>query len=74
MFNNILNNYFTNIFSFPFLQLLQIIERANVFFKNVCILGFLNFLYLPKITQYIFFICLVTENILVLFYHSSHNF
>ena len=38
------------------------------------ILGFLNFLYLPQITQYIFFhlSLLVTENILVLFYNSFH--
>ena len=37
------------------------------------ILGFLNFQYLPQITQYNFFIFLVIENVLVLFYHFSHN-
>ena len=33
---------------------------------------FSNFLYLPQITQYNFFIFLLTENILVLLYNSSY--
>ena len=37
------------------------------------ILGFSNFLYLPQITQYSFLIFLVIGNVLVLFYHFSHN-
>ena len=56
-----------------FLHLLQIIEIASVFSKRYDFLGFSNFLYLPQITQYNFFIFLVIENILVLFYRSSHN-
>ena len=59
---------------FPsFLHLLHIIERTNVFSKRYDILGFSNSLYLPQITQYNFFILIVFENILVLFYHSSNN-
>ena len=46
---------YLNIFSFPFLHLLQILEKTNVFSKVYGLLGFSNFLYLPKITQYIFF-------------------
>ena len=49
------------------------IERTNIFCKMYDILGFSNFLYFPQITQYAFFIYLVVENILVLFYHSFHN-
>ena len=37
------------------------------------VLGFSNFLYLPQIMQYNFFIFLVIENVFELFYHSSHN-
>ena len=49
------------------------IERTNVFSEMYEILGFSSFLYLPQITQYIFFIFLVIENILVFFYHSCHS-
>ena len=51
------------------------IENTNVFSKMYDILGFSKFLYLPQITQYNLFILtfLVMENILVLFYHPSHN-
>ena len=52
---------------------LQIIERTNVFSERYDILGFTNFLYLLQITQYNLFIFLVIENILLIFYHSSHN-
>ena len=44
-----------------------------LFCKRFDNLGFPNFLYLPQITQYNVFKYLVIENILVLFYHSSHN-
>ena len=44
-----------NIFSSSLLDLLKIIERTNVFSKMYDILGFLNFLYLLKIMQYILF-------------------
>ena len=49
-------------------------EITNVFSKMHHLLGFFNLLYLPQIMQYNFFILtfLVTENILVLFYHSFH--
>ena len=50
------------------------IERTNVFSKKYDILEFSNFLYLPQITQYIFFTFLVIKNILVLFYHCFHNY
>ena len=49
------------------------IEGTTVFPKSYDLLGFSNFLYLPQITQYNFFIFLDIENILVLFYHSAHN-
>ena len=62
-----------NTFSSSFLDLLQIIERNRVFSKMYDILGLSNFLYLPQIMQYNFFIFLVIKSILVLFYHSSHN-
>ena len=62
-----------NNFLSPFFHLLQIIEWTNVFSKRYDILGFSNFLYLPKIRQYNFFIFLAVEKILVLFYRSSHN-
>ena len=44
------------------------------FSKMDDILGFSNFLHLPQITQYNFFILtfLVTENLLVLFYRSFY--
>ena len=48
-------------------------ERINIFSKMYDILGFSNFLYLPQIIEYNFFIFLVIEYILVLFYHSTHN-
>ena len=44
-----------------------------MFSNRYDILGFPNFLYLPQITQYNSLIFLVTENILILFYHPSHN-
>ena len=53
--------------------LLQIIERTNVFSKRYDILDFSNFIYLPQIMQYNFFIYLIIENILALFCHSFHN-
>ena len=65
---------FLHFLLFNSLHLLQIIKRINIFAKRYDILGFSNFLYPPQITQYSFFIFLVTENILVLFYHSSHNY
>ena len=44
------------------------------FWKMYEILGSFNFLYLPQVTQYNFFILnlLVIENILELLYHSFH--
>ena len=62
-----------NIFSSSLLHLLEIIERTNSFSSGYDISGFSNFLYLPQIKQYNFFILLIMENILVLFYHSFHN-
>ena len=59
-----------NFFSSSFLHLLGITERTNVFSKMYDILGFSNFLYLPQITKYNFFIFLIIKNILVLFCHS----
>ena len=73
IFNTSIDSSSLNNFSSLFLDLLQIIERSTVSSKRYDILGFSNFLYLPQITQYNFFIVLVIENILVLFYHSSHN-
>ena len=67
-----LDSSFLNIFSSSFLHLVQIIEKTNVFLKHD-VLDFSNFLYSPQITQYNFFIFLVTEINLVLFYHFSHN-
>ena len=73
IFNNSIDSSSLNNFSSSFLHLLQIIERTNFFSKRYDILGFSNFLYLPQILQYYFFIFLVIENILVLYYHSSRN-
>ena len=73
IFNTSIDSSSLNNFSSLFLDLLQIIERSTVSSKRYDILGFSNFLYLPQITQYNFFTVLVIENILVLFYHSSHN-
>ena len=63
-----------NTFLSSFLHLLQMIRKTNVSSKMYDILVFLNFLYLPEITQMIFFILsfLAIGNILVLFYHSFH--
>ena len=72
IFNISIDSSSLNNFSFLFLCLLQIIERT-VFSVRYDILGFSNFLYLPQIMQYSFFIFLVNKNILVLFYHSFHN-
>ena len=55
IFNISIDSSSFNIFSSPFLHLLQIIERTNVFSKKYDVLGFSNFLYLPQITQYNFF-------------------
>ena len=52
---------------------MQIIEKTSVFSKWYDILGFSNSLYLPQITQYIFFIFLIIENFLTLLCHSFHN-
>ena len=41
----------TYYFSSPFSRLLQIIKIINAFSKMYDVLGFLNFLYLPQITQ-----------------------
>ena len=73
IFNISIDSSFLNVFSHSFLQLQQIIERTKVVSKMYDILGFSNFLYLPQVTQHIFFIVLVIENILVFFYHSLHN-
>ena len=51
MFNISIDSSSLNIFLLSFLYLLQIIERANLYSKMYDILGFLNFLYLPQITQ-----------------------
>ena len=49
-------------------------ERTHVFLKGrTYILGSSNFLCLPQIIQYNFFIFLVIENVLMLFYHFSHS-
>ena len=72
IFNISIDSSSLNIFSSSLLHLLQTTERT-IFLKMYYILAISNFLYLPEITQYNFFIFLVTENILVLFYHSSHN-
>ena len=71
IFNISIDSFSLNIFLSSFLQLLQIMERTNVFSKRYDILGFSNFIL--QITQYNFFIFLVIENILVLFHHSFHN-
>ena len=73
IFNISLDSASLNIFSSSFLHLMQILERSNVFSKRYDILGFSNFLYLPQIKQYNFFIFFIIENTLVLFYHSIHN-
>ena len=73
IFNISIDSSSLNNFSSSFLHLLKVAERTNVFYKRYDILSFSNFLYLPQITQYNFFIFLVIENILVLFYRSSHN-
>ena len=73
MFNILIDSSSLDILSSSFSHLLEIIERTNVFSKRYGILGFSNFLHLPQITQYNFFVFLVTENVLVLFYHYSHN-
>ena len=52
-FNTSTESSTLNIFSSSVLHLQQIIER-NIFSK-MYILGFLNFLYLPQITQKVFF-------------------
>ena len=49
-----------------------LIKRTNVSCKRYDILDFSHLTYLPQIRQYNFLIFLVIENILVLFYHSSH--
>ena len=61
-----------NIFLIFNFNLLQVKERTSVFSKMFDILGYSDFLYLPQIMQYSFFIFLVTENIFVFFYHSSY--
>ena len=67
IFNISIDSSSLNIFSSLFLyHLLGVIEGTNV-------LDFSNFQYLLQIVQYNFFIFLFIENILVLFYHSSHN-
>ena len=72
-FNISIHSSSLNNFSSSLLHLLQITERTNVFSNRYDILGFLNLLYLPQITQNNFFIVLVIGNILVLFYRSFHN-
>ena len=75
IFNISIDSFFLSIFfSCLFLHLLQIIERANVFSKRYDSLGFSNFLYLPQITQVNILIFYLNKDILVLFYHSSHNY
>ena len=64
---------FKDFLSSP-LHLLQVRERTNVFSGRYKILGFSNVLYLFQTTQYNFLIFLVNENILVIFYHSFHNY
>ena len=59
-----------NIFSSSFLHLQQIIERTNVFSK---IFKF-SILAANNAIQFFQVNLLVIENILVLFYHSSHNY
>ena len=52
---------------------MQVMERTNGFLK-IYILGFLNFLYLPRIMQQNFFILtfIVIEDIFELFNHAFH--
>ena len=50
-----IDSSFLNICSSLLQQLLKIIQRANVLSKIYDILGFLNFLYLLHLIQYIFF-------------------
>ena len=66
----------SNIFSSSFLHSMQIMERTDVFSKMYDYLGFSNFLYLPQTMQYNFPILnfLVIWYILVLSFHSSHNY
>ena len=45
MFNISIDSSLLNIFLSPFLHLLQIIEKTNVFSKMYDILGFLNLAY-----------------------------
>ena len=70
IFNIAIDFFYSDIFSSSFLQLQEKTERSNAFSKMYDILDFSNFLYLTQITQYNFFLLLVTENILVLFHHS----
>ena len=53
-FNVSIDSSSLKTFSSSFSHLLQIIERANGFLEMYHILTFLNFLYLPQTTQYIF--------------------
>ena len=55
MLNILIDSSSLNILSSSFLHLTQIIERTKVFSKMYDILGFLNFLCLPQITQHHFF-------------------
>ena len=73
IFNISIDSSSVKIFSSSFLHLLQITKRTDVFSKRYDISGFSNALYLPQITQYNFFIFLIIETTLVLFYHSFHN-
>ena len=73
IFNISIDSSSLNIFSSLSLHLLQVIERTYIFFEKYDILGFPNFICLPQITQYISFIFLIIENVLVLFYHSFYN-
>ena len=57
-FNISIDSSSLDIFSSPFLHLLQIKEIIDVFSNRNDISGFSNFLYLPQITQYDSFILL----------------
>ena len=73
IFNISIDSSSLNISSSSFSHLLQIIERINIFSKRYNVLVFQIFYTYRKQCNAIFFIFLVIQNILILFYHSFYN-
>ena len=75
-FNISTDSYSLNVFSSSFSHLLQMIEITNGFSKVYGILSFLNFKFSVLTTKstkdFSHIIFLISENILVLFYHFFH--